>query len=60
MKLYTRFLSLFSFLFLFFLFGQLAVSQDKSYDIHLKWEKPYVNPDELSSYIPSLVISGAS
>ena len=60
MKLYTSyFLSIFLFS-LVFLSGQSAASQNKSHDIELKWEEPYLNPGELSTFIPSLVISGAS
>ncbi len=60
MKLYTYYYSTL-FLFLFsLLFWQNAISQNKGHDVSLEWDKPYLNPDELSSFIPSLVISGAS
>jgi len=60
MKLYTLYIYFKVFALLFFLSLQNVNSQNKSIDIHLNWEKPYTNPSELSTFIPSLVISGAS
>jgi len=60
MKLYTRYSSYLILLFLFFFPGQNVTSQNKSLDIQLNWEKSLINPGEFSSFIPSMVISGAS
>jgi hypothetical protein len=58
MKLYTRYSSYLILLFMFFFPGQNVTSQNKS--IQLNWEESLINPGEFSSFIPSMVISGAS